>query len=75
MLSERLYKLVSEPSGSSCWKYQDPPLERFHLEHFVITSSGNLISRIISLQAYDGTKSVGSQDWDIALFILHLLRC
>lgn len=33
MLSERLYKLVSEPSGSSCWKYQDPPLERFHLEH------------------------------------------
>lgn len=82
MLSERLFELVSEPSGSSRWKYQDPPLVIFHPEHHVIiffspgiSFFGYHNSRIISLQAYDGTKSVGLQDWDIALFILHLLRC
>ncbi len=80
ILSERLFRLVSETSGSSRWKYQDPPLLIFHPEHHVIIFSsrnflGYHISRIISLQAYYGTKSVGLQDWDIALFILHLLRC
>lgn len=80
MLSERLFRLVSEPFGSSRWKYQDPPLLIFHPEqHVIIFSSRNFfgyhISRFISLQAYYGTKSVGLQDWDTALFILHLWRC
>lgn len=37
MLSERLFELVSEPSGSSRWKCQDPPLVIFHTEHHVFS--------------------------------------
>lgn len=70
MLSERLFRLVGDAKIH---------LLIFHPEHHVIIFSSRIffgchISRIISLQAYHGTKSVGLQDWDIALFILHL-RC
>lgn len=45
MLSKRLFRLVSEPSGSSRWKYQDPPLLIFHPEHHVIIfSSRNFLA-------------------------------
>lgn len=76
MLSERLFELVSEPSGSSRWKYQDPPLVIFHPEHHVIIFfSRNFFFAITIHSSYLCKLTMVPNLLDYRIGILHYLFC
>lgn len=76
MLSERLFELVSEPSGSSRWKYQDPPLVIFHPEHHVIIFFLQEFFLAITIHAsYLCKLTMVPNLLDYRIGILHYLFC
>lgn len=75
MLSERLFELVSERSGSSRWKCQDPPLVIFHPEHHVIIFPPGIFWAITIHASYLCKLTMVPNLLDYRIGILHYLFC